>query len=63
MVLKIGVALIWTYFFEIGMLPNGDFAGGEMSAVIDENTALLTDEDRAAITEYLRQLKPLPKQY
>ena len=50
-------------FFEIGMLPNGDFAGGEMSAVIDENTALLTDEDRAAITEYLRQLKPLPKQY
>ncbi len=50
-------------FFEIGMLPNGDFAGGEMSAVVDENTALLTDEDRAAITEYLRQLKPLPKQY
>ena len=50
-------------FFEIGMLPNGDFAGGEMSAVVYENTALLTDEDRAAITEYLRQLKPLPKQY
>ena len=49
-------------FFEIGMLPNGDFAGGEMSAVVDENTALLTDEDRAAITAYLRQLKPLPKQ-
>ncbi len=50
-------------FLEIGMLPNGDFAGGEMSAVIDENTALLTAEDRAAITEYLRQLPPLPKQY
>jgi len=48
-------------FLEIGMLPNGDFAGGEMSVVIDENTALLTSEDRAAITEYLRQLAPWPK--
>ena len=52
-----------TLFLEIGMLPNGDFAGSEMSAVVDENTALLTGEDRAAITEYLRQLPPLPKEY
>jgi mono/diheme cytochrome c family protein len=50
-------------FLEIGMLPNGDFAGGEMSVVIDENTALLTSEDRTAIVQYLRELPPLPNEY
>ena len=45
-----------TFFLELGMLPDGDFAGGSMAAVIDENTALLTEADRAAITHYLRSL-------
>ncbi len=49
-------------FLEIGMLPNGDFAGGEMSTVVDENTALLSEGDRSAIIEYIRQLEPIPKQ-
>jgi len=46
-------------FLEIGMMPDGDFAGGSMTAVIDDNTAQLTPEDRAAITRYLRELPPL----
>ncbi|MGI9330916.1 MAG: c-type cytochrome [Gammaproteobacteria bacterium] len=45
-------------FLEIGMMPDGDFAGGSMTAVIDDNTAKLTPEDRAAITRYLRELPP-----
>jgi mono/diheme cytochrome c family protein len=48
------------FFFELGMLPDGDFVGGNMVAVVDENTALLTDEDRAAIVVYLRNLDGPP---
>lgn len=40
-------------FLEIGMLPDGDFSGGAMSEVIDDNTSQLTAEDRAAIVTYL----------
>ena len=47
------------FFLELGMMPNGDFAGGSMTAVIDENTAGLTPEDRAAMAVYLRSLPPL----
>jgi len=46
------------YFLEIGMLPDGDFTGGEMGPVIDENTSLLTREDRVAMATYLRSLPP-----
>jgi len=49
----------WELLLEVGMLPNGDFAGGEMGVVVDENTALLTDADRAAMINYLRNLPPL----
>jgi len=45
-------------FLEIGMLPDGDFAGGQMTAVIDDNTALLTPEDRGAIAAFLLSLPP-----
>ncbi|NND53953.1 MAG: cytochrome c [Gammaproteobacteria bacterium] len=41
------------FFLEIGMLPDGDFAGGSMTAVIDDNTGKLTAADRAAIARYL----------
>jgi len=41
------------FFLELGMLPDGDFVGGSMTAVIDDNTAQLTAEDRQAIARYL----------
>jgi mono/diheme cytochrome c family protein len=47
-------------FLEIGMLPDGDFAGAGMGEVIDENTSRLTPEDRGAIATYLRALPALP---
>jgi len=39
-----------------GMLPDGDFAGGAMGEVIDDNTAKLTDGDRKAIIFYLKSV-------
>ena len=47
-----------TYFLEMGMLPDGDFAGSAMSEVIDDNTGKLSPEDRQAIAEYLRSVPP-----
>ncbi len=44
------------YFLDIGMLPDGDFAGGLMARVIDDNTSHLTSEDRMAIAVYLTSL-------
>lgn len=46
-------------FLEMGMLPDGDFAGSSMSAVIDDNTSQLTADDRRAIAVYLQSLAPL----
>jgi len=48
------------YFLDIGMLPDGDFAGGSMAAVIDTNTSKLTREDRLAIATYLKSVPPQP---
>jgi hypothetical protein len=36
------------------MLPDGDFVGSSMTAVIDENTGTLTPADRQAIAVYLQ---------
>jgi len=47
------------YFLQIGMLPDGDFVGSDMSAVIDHNTSKLTKEDRLAIAAYLKATPPL----
>jgi mono/diheme cytochrome c family protein len=44
------------FFLELGMLPDGDFTGGAMSPVIDDNTARLTAEDRLAIAVYLQSV-------
>ncbi|MGI9290513.1 MAG: c-type cytochrome [Gammaproteobacteria bacterium] len=44
------------FFLELGMTPDGDFAGGSMTAVVDEHTSLLTEADRLAITLFLRQI-------
>jgi hypothetical protein len=38
------------------MLPDGDFAGSSMVAVIEDNTSRLTRADRLAIAEYLKSL-------
>ncbi len=46
------------YFLDIGMLPDGDFVGSAMSAVIDHNTSKLTEEDRLAIAAYLKSIAP-----
>ena len=44
------------YFLDIGMLPDGDFAGGSMGAVIEENTSKLSREDRLAIAAYIKSV-------
>ena len=46
------------YFLDIGMLPDGDFTGGSMAAVIEDNTSRLTRDDRLAIATYLQALPP-----
>lgn len=45
-------------FLEMGMLPDGDFAGSSMGDVIDDNTSQLTPADRQAIATYLQALPP-----
>ncbi|RMF98557.1 MAG: cytochrome C [Gammaproteobacteria bacterium] len=47
-------------FLELGMLPDGDFVGGAMAEVIDDNTSQLTPGDRRAIARYLLSLPALP---
>jgi mono/diheme cytochrome c family protein len=46
-----------TFFLEIGMTPDGDFAGSGMAAVIDDNTSKLTPTDREAIAGYLLSIR------
>jgi mono/diheme cytochrome c family protein len=48
-----------TFFLESGFLPDGDFAGGAMTDVIEESTSHLSDEDRQAIAIYLFSLPPV----
>lgn len=43
------------YFLKTGELPEGDTASGAMARVI-KNTSQLSDEDRAAMAEYLKSL-------
>ncbi|MFZ5792784.1 MAG: c-type cytochrome [Pseudomonadota bacterium] len=42
-----------------GALPDFDYVGGAMAAVVKENTSKLTDADRAAIADYLMSLPPI----
>lgn len=48
-----------TLFLEMGMMPDGDFAGGSMGEVIRNSTSKLTADDRKAIASYLKSLPPL----
>jgi mono/diheme cytochrome c family protein len=49
-----------TFALQIGILPDGDALGGAMAEVVRDSTGHLTQEDRAAIAEYLLSLEPLP---
>jgi len=51
-----------TYFLESGFYPDGDYAGGAMTDVIEESTEYLSDEDRAAIARYIFDLPPISSQ-
>lgn len=44
------------YFLKTGMTPEGDFAGGAMSEVIDNSLSHLNDRDVGALVTYLREL-------
>ncbi|MBR0957346.1 c-type cytochrome [Bradyrhizobium japonicum] len=46
------------YFLKTGELPDGDSVGGAMTRVI-KNTSQLSDEDLAAMAEYLKSLTPV----
>lgn len=46
-------------YLEMGMDPDGDFAGGAMAEIIDHSTAKLTAQDRRAIAVYLASLPAL----
>jgi mono/diheme cytochrome c family protein len=46
------------YFLDIGMLPDGDFSGGSMGEVIEDNTSKLSREDRLAIAAYIKSVPP-----
>lgn len=46
------------YFLDLGMYPDGDFAGSSMAEVIEQGTSHLTKEDRVAIATYLKSLTP-----
>lgn len=47
-------------FFSFGMTPEGDFVGGHMMRIVEEGTARLSDEDRTALTAWLRSVRPRP---
>jgi mono/diheme cytochrome c family protein len=47
------------YLLATGTMPDGDSVGSAMADVV-QNTAKLSDSDRAAIAAYLKSLPPLP---
>lgn len=49
--------IVW--MLEVGQLPDGDFAGGTMTEVIEESTSKLSEDDRKAIASYLLSVPPL----
>jgi len=51
---------------KLGILPDGDFVGGEMTEVVEHGTSQLAESDLQAISVYLKSLpaiqyKPAPK--
>ncbi|MEC9375282.1 MAG: cytochrome c [Pseudomonadota bacterium] len=50
------------FFLDLGMLPDGDFTGSDMAAVIDNSTSQLTAEDREAMVVFLRSVSTKPEE-
>ncbi len=50
---------IYKDLLETGEDIEGDYAGSLMAEVIDSGTELLSNEDRLAIADYLKSLKPI----
>lgn len=48
------------FLLELGMTASGDFVGGSMAEVVEDNTGRLNVEDRAAIANYLLKLPARP---
>ncbi|MDO8705687.1 MAG: cytochrome c [Sulfuricaulis sp.] len=46
-------------YLETGATPDGDYAGGAMAEVIDNNLTQLTKDDRQAIAVYIMSLPPV----
>ncbi|MBF8269255.1 MAG: Cytochrome c protein [Gammaproteobacteria bacterium] len=44
-----------TALLSLGILPDGEFVGGDMAKVVDHNTSRLTDADRSAIAAFLKR--------
>ncbi len=45
----------FAFFLLLGMKPDGEFIGGEMEAVIEHNTSMLTDDDRNALAAFFKR--------
>lgn len=46
-------------YLDMGMDPDGDFAGSHMAEVIRDGTSHLTDEDRRALAIYIFSIEPI----
>ncbi|MCB9778960.1 MAG: c-type cytochrome [Alphaproteobacteria bacterium] len=45
----------WEALLDLGILPDGDFVGGEMMGVVEHGTAVISAEDRRAIARWLME--------
>jgi mono/diheme cytochrome c family protein len=48
-----------TFALKTSILPDGDVFGGAMAEVVEDGTSDWTDQDRAAVAEYLFTVEPL----
>ncbi|RXJ74371.1 diheme cytochrome c-553 [Veronia nyctiphanis] len=46
----------WLDFLQTGVLPDGNYTGGEMALVVEEITSHLNDQDARAMVKYFRSL-------
>lgn len=52
-----------TRYLQVGMTPDGDFAGGSMAEIISQGTSYLTDDDRRALAVYILSLEPIEHEF
>lgn len=51
----------WSLFLEIGLMPDGNGVGGEMSRVIEQGTSRLPEVDRRAIGATMVRVRPVAR--